>query len=117
MQTKINGRGIKLTEAIKSYAEDKIGKLDKFYNNIIRANITVGMESHHHQKGEIFFAECRLEIPGNDLFASKTEKTLYKAIDKIRDYLELELKKHKVKTRKKDKRKVRNDKEYTVELV
>ena len=33
------------------------------------------------------------------------------------NYLELELKKHKVKTRKKDKRKVRNDKEYTVELV
>ena len=120
MQIKVNGRGIELTEAIRNYAEKKISGLNKFYDKIIRAVITVGVESHHHQKGQIFIAECKLEVPGNDLFASKSEKTLYKAIDKIRDYLEAELKKFKTKSRekeKKDKRRVRNNKEYTVELV
>ena len=120
MQITVNGRGIDLTDAIRDYAEKKIGGLDKFYNKIIRANITVGMENHHHQKGQIFIAECKLEVPGKDLFASKNEKTLYKAIDKIKDYLEGELKKHKVKSRVKDKkdvRRVREHKEYNVDMT
>ncbi|MEK7681064.1 MAG: ribosome-associated translation inhibitor RaiA [Patescibacteria group bacterium] len=117
MQIKINGKGIELTDAINDYVEKKIGGLNKFYDKIIRASVTVGVENRHHQKGQIFIAECKLEVPGKDLFASKNEKTLYKAIDKIRDYLESELKKHKTKSREKDKRKVRSNKEYTVELV
>lgn len=119
MQITVNGKGVELTEAIKDYVEKKIGGLGKFYNNIIRANVTVGVESHHHQKGSIFVAECKLEVPGKDLFAAKNEKTLYKAIDKIRDYLEHELKKHKVKERVKDKkdiRKLRARKEYRPEI-
>lgn len=115
MQVIITAKGIKLTDAIKDYAEKKIGALDKFYDKIIRARIIVGVENRHHLKGEIFIAECRLEVPGNHLFASKNEKDLYKAIDKVRNYLEGELKKHKVMTRekaKKSKRQVRASKEY-----
>ncbi|MFA5062000.1 MAG: ribosome-associated translation inhibitor RaiA [Patescibacteria group bacterium] len=119
MQVIVTGKGLELTDAIRDYAEKKIGSLEKFYNNIIRANVSVGVESHHHQKGSIFVADCKLEVPGKDIFASKNEKTLYKAIDKIRDYLESELKKHKVKERvksKKDMRQVREEKEYKTEL-
>ena len=95
MQILITGKGIELTEAIKEYVDKKISGLDKFLAGIIRADVTVGVESHHHQKGDIYICECKLEIPGKDLFASKTEQTLYKAIDKVRDYLEIEIKKHK----------------------
>jgi len=115
MQVIITGKNIELTDAIKEYVEKKISSLEKFHPKIIRAVVEVGLENHHHLKGEIFVAECKLEIPGNDLFASKNEKTLYKAIDKVRDYLESELKKNKAKIRekdKKDKRKVRDNKEY-----
>lgn len=117
MQIVIGGKGIELTDAIKSYVDKKISGLDKFYPNIIRAVVEVGLDNHHHLKGDIFTAECKLEIPGNDVFASKNEKTLYKAIDKVRDYLEIELKKSKAKTHekeKKDKRDVRTSKEYTI---
>jgi len=117
MQIVTSGKGIELTDAIKDYTEKKISGLDKFYPNIIRAIVEVGVENHHHQKGKIFIAECKLEIPGKDLFASKNEETLYKAIDKVRDYLETELKKNKARTHekdKKDKRQVRESKEYQV---
>ena len=116
MQILITGKGMELTEAIKEYAAKKIGALDKFFDGIIRAHVTVGLENHHHQKGAVFMAECKLEVPGTDLFASKNEPTLYKAIDKIRDYLEGELKKRKVKLRepeKKARRLQRQTKEYT----
>jgi len=117
MQVNIKGKGIELTDAIKAYVEDKISGLDKFYDKIIRASVVVGVESHHHQKGDVFIAECKLEVPGNNLFASKNEKTLYKAVDKIRDYLESELKKHKTLTREKTKvarRQVRESKGYEI---
>lgn len=115
MQIIITGKGMELTGAIKDYVEGKISGLEKFYDHIIRANVTVGVENHHHLKGDVFIAECKLEVPGRDVFASKNEKTLYKAVDKVRDYLEAELKKHKTKERekdKKDKRQVRAVKEY-----
>ncbi|MFA6486503.1 MAG: ribosome-associated translation inhibitor RaiA [Candidatus Magasanikbacteria bacterium] len=118
MQVIITGKGIELTDAIKDYAEKKISGLDKFMEGIIRAHVTVGVETHHHLKGEIFICECKLEIPGNDVFASKNEKTLYKAIDKVRDYLETELKKHKAKFHRndrKDHREGRDVKEYQAE--
>ena len=117
MQIIITGKGIELTDAIKDYAEKKISGLDKFFDGIIRAHVTVGMETRHHQKGSVFVCECKLEIPGNDVFASKNEAVLYKAIDKVRDYLESELKKSKAKLHKSDRKnnqEKRNTKEYTV---
>ena len=118
MQVIISGKGIELTQAIKDYAEKKMSALDKFYDNILRAEIVVGLETRHHLKGKNFICECKLVVPGNDLFAAKDEANLYKAIDKVRDYLEEELKKHKVKEREKEKklkRTVRDAKEYKSE--
>ena len=114
----VSGRGIELTDAIKDYIDKKIGGLDKFYDRIQKAEVKVGKETDHHLKGEIFVAECKLDVPGVDLFASKNEKNLYKAIDKVSDYLEGEIKKHKILERekiKKDKRKVREGKEYKID--
>ncbi len=118
MQINITGKNIELTEAIKDYAEKKFTGLEKFYDKIVRAHIIVGKENHHHLKGEVFICECKLDLTGNDLFVSKTEQDLYKAIDKVHNHLEEELKKHKTLQREKsknDKREVRNSKEYNIE--
>lgn len=118
MQTQITGKNIELTDAIKDYVEKKMLALNKFYNDkIIRAEVVVGVNSDHHQNGDKFFAECKLDVPGKNLFALKEEDSLYKAIDKIRDYLEAELKKYKLKqqVQSKDKKTGRDDKEYKME--
>jgi len=118
MQINITAKNFELTDAIKNYVEKKISGLDKFYDKIIRAKVIVGKENQHHLKGEVFLCECKLEVPGNDLFVVKTEKDLYKAIDKVKDHLENELTKFKVIQREKDKknkRLVRDSKEYKIE--
>ncbi len=118
MQINITGKGVDLTEPIKNYVDKKIGRLERFFDQIIRAVITVGVESRHHQKGEIFFAEGKLEIPGNDVFVSETAVSLYGAIDNLRGRLEGEIKKHKVKMRERAKlaRKIlRERKEYQIQ--
>ena len=118
MQIQITGKNIELSEAIKDYVNKKMLALNKFYNDkIIRADVVVGIGNDHHLKGKKFFAECKLDVPGKNLFAIKEEDVLYKAIDKIRDYLEIELNKHKSKQRvsEKDKKIRRANKEYKIE--
>ncbi len=118
MKIVISGRGVELTEAIKDYVQKKFGGLEKFFACIARADVTIGMENHHHQKGEIFFAECKLAVPGNDVFDKKTAGSVYAAVDLLHDYLAAELKKHKAKLRgneKKQKTARRNNKEYNPE--
>jgi len=112
MNINIKGTNIELTEAIKNYAEEKISSLNKFFDNIQTADIDVGMNSHHHQKGDIFYAEVNLSVPGKLLRVVKEEPDLYKAIDKVKDHLKVELEKMKEKMRAKDKKVLRSEKEY-----
>ncbi len=119
MKIQITGRGLDLTESIKDYITKKAESLNKFYNSkIVRSEVVVGINSRHHAKGDMFFAECKLQVPGKELFASKQADTLYKAMDLIRDYLEVELKKYKLKQRvtEKEKKQRRQAKEYEIEI-
>lgn len=115
MQLTISIRGTERTAAIEQYIEKKLGNLEKYFKPIVRAEIVAGLETHHHQKGGIFFAEGKLEVPGSDIFAKKTANGLYEAVDVLRDHLEQELKKHKIKLQgnvKKAKTVARLNKEY-----
>lgn len=116
MQINISGKNMELTGAIKEYVDKKIGGLEKFYSRIIKADVSVGLVTTKHNNGRIYVAECKLDVPGKDLYASKVEeKDLYKAIDKVKDYLEIVLKKHKRKLegrRKEERKATRKAKEY-----
>jgi putative sigma-54 modulation protein len=107
MTINIHGTGIELTDAIKEYAEEKMSQLTKFFDNIQQINIDVGKQSHHHNKGEVFYAEVNVHIPGHMLRIVKEEQDLYKAIDKVKDHFKVELEKIKEKMRRKDKSELR----------
>lgn len=112
MNVKIKGTGMELTEPIRKYAEEKINSLTKFFDNIINADIDVGMRSHHHLNGKIYYAEVNLSVPGKIIRVVKESENLYKAIDKVKDHLKVELEKMKEKMRRKDRKVLRSGKEY-----
>jgi putative sigma-54 modulation protein len=115
MKITISGSQLETTEAMHKYVEKKFASLEKFFNKILDVKVILGLETHHRLKGEIFFAECKMQVPGKDLFAKKTAKDIYAAVDIVRDELEAELKKYKQKLRgnvKKNKTEARNNKEY-----
>ena len=118
MKINISGKNMDLTEAIKEYVEKKIGGLDKYYDKIEMADVSVGLTTTKQNKGKIYVAECKLAVPGKDLYASKVEeKDLYKAIDKIKDYLLAEINKHKAKLEERQRtqrKETRDSKEYTI---
>ena len=110
----IKATGMELTPAIRQYAEDKINSLNKFFDNIVQADIDVGMTTHHHRKGKIFYAEVNLHVPPHGKLERivKEEEDLYKAIDKVKDHFKVELERMKEKLRHKDKQELRDTKEY-----
>ncbi|OGH58827.1 MAG: ribosomal subunit interface protein [Candidatus Magasanikbacteria bacterium RIFCSPHIGHO2_01_FULL_33_34] len=111
----IKGTGIELTEAIKQYVEEKFGDLDKFFDNIQKIEVDVGLRSQHHNKGNIFYAEVNVHVPGRSIRVVKETEDLYKAIDKVRDHLKSELKEFKDKLNRVDKQELRDTKEYDIE--
>ena len=118
MQVIVSGKGVELTTAIQDYVDKKLGGLEKFFKPIMRLSVTVGMETKHHVQGEVFYAEAKVEVTGNDVFAKETSKDLYSAVDLLKNVLEAELKKHKVKLQgnaKKKKQAARAAKEYQAE--
>ena len=98
MNIKIKSTKMELTEAIRVYIEEKVNMLEKYLGNIpaINCDFEVERMTGHH-KGEVFRAEINLEVPGEILRVEKSEEDLYKAIDKVKDHLELMIVKHREK--------------------
>lgn len=99
MEVAIKGTKLKLTPQIKSYVQEKMNMLDKFLGRVqvINAEFEVELTTHHHVKGEIYRAEANIEVKGELLRVEKTEKDIFKAIDKVKDHMAMVITKYKSK--------------------
>lgn len=108
----IHGTGIELTDAIKGYALKKVVALEKFFQKVTKVEVDLGMRTHHHQKGKVYYAEANVYMQGGLVRVSKDAEDLYKAIDSVKDHLKIELDSVKEKKRTKNKTAIRKNKEY-----
>lgn len=99
MQLRLKATNLELTEAIRDYFQAKMDMVEKYLGDISIINCDVEIEKSvgSQHKGEIFRAEVNLQVPHELLRVEKTEEDLYKAIDKVKDHLELVIKKYKEK--------------------
>ena len=100
MKTAIKATNLDLTPEIKKAIEEKIATLDKFIPHIdstIEAFVEVALETRHHQKGKIYYAEVNIKVPGKILRSEAREENIYKAINTAKDELQAIIKKHKGK--------------------
>lgn len=99
MDIKIKATRLELTPAIRDYFQMKMDMIEKYLGDIKVINCDVEIEKAvgGQNKGEIFRAEVNLEVPQKLLRVERTEDDLYKAIDKVKDHLELVIKKYKDK--------------------
>ncbi len=113
MTITIHATKTELTDSIREHAEKKVRSLEKYFDRIVSAAVDVGLESTHHQKGKIYYAEVNLHLPGGKMIrVTKNAEDLYKAIEKVKDHLKVELTKLKEKMRDKDRDEVRSAKGY-----
>lgn len=106
MQTRITARHYPLNDGLKEFAQERIGNLVKFFDNIIDAHMILDQERHN------VVAELSLKVYGAQL-ASKAKSTDMRAsIDQAVDKMEKQLKKYKTKLKQKDQLKLTRGKAY-----
>lgn len=105
MQIKLKATKLEMTDAIRDYIQEKMDMIEKYLGSIQVLNCDVEIEKSvgNQHKGEIFRAEVNLQLPHEILRVEKTEEDMYKAIDKVKDHLELVIKKYKEKLFDKNK--------------
>ena len=89
----IRGKNLEVTDSIKSYIEEKIGKLDKYFEKPgeLTANVIVRV------KGKDQIVEVTIPAKKIILRGEESSEDLYASIDLVSDKLERQIKKNKAK--------------------
>ena len=93
MELVIRGDKIKVTEAMKNYIEEKVGKLDKYIEDSsnIRANVLVKVKNHNQ------IIEITIPLKSFILRSEESQEDIYAAVDKAVDKLERQIRKNKTR--------------------
>lgn len=91
MQLNISGHHLEVTDAIRAYAENKIGRLERHYDHITNVRVVLSVDKLVQR------AEATVHANGIELFASADDADLYAAIDALSNKLDRQVLKHKEK--------------------
>lgn len=92
---------MELTEAIRDHVLKKVTNLEKLLNGIktekgeVMVRFEVSKTTNHHKNGDIFQANCEINIDGKDFYSSAEDEDLYSAIDEVKENLFHEIGKNK----------------------
>lgn len=93
MQVNITARHFEVTDGIKQHIEEKIGKLEKYSQDIVQAHVILEIQKYRH------IAEITVLAKKIKLTATATAEDMYSAIDLVIHNLEEQVRKHKDKVR------------------
>jgi putative sigma-54 modulation protein len=91
------GRNIEITDAMRSYAEDKLQKLNRFSDQIVDARVVMSYDERIG--GEPARVEVQVNVPNGMVRAEERGVDTYAAVDLVVDKLERQLKRHKARQR------------------
>ena len=112
MKINIRGSKIKITDAMKDYINEKIGRLDKYLENPddITASVVVRV------KGKDQTVEVTIPVHKFILRGEDTHQDLYAAVDLVSDKLERQIRKNKTRMKKKiDKKNINFNIDFEIE--
>ena len=93
MNISIRGDKLEITEAMKTYAKEKLEKLNKYLDSPekVDANIFVKVRNHSHK------IEVTIPLKKFILRAEEEQEDFYAAIDVVMDKLERQIRKNKTR--------------------
>ena len=95
MKVKVSAIHFTVDKKLVQFIEEKVGKLETFYDKIISAEAILKLEEGASKENKV--VEIKLNVPGKDLFAKKTSKSFEAAADNVVEALRRQIRKHKTK--------------------
>lgn len=92
MQITVTGHQMDVTEPLRNYASEKIGRLQNHFDNVMTSNVVLHVEKNRHK------AEATIFAKGVTIHANAEDGDMYAAIDLLADKLDRQVLKHKEKT-------------------
>ncbi|MCB0430178.1 MAG: ribosome-associated translation inhibitor RaiA [Flavobacteriales bacterium] len=99
MNLKIHSIHFDADQKLVSFVQDRVNKLEQFYDNIIGGEVYLRLEKGVNGNDNKV-AEIRLNIPGKELFAKKHAKSFEESTDVTVEALRRQIKRHKEKLQK-----------------
>jgi len=96
MEITIRGKNIELTPALKDYIDDKVGRLERYFESINGVDVALTVE-HHRSIEKTQRAEVTMYVNGTVIRAEESSVSMYSSIDIVVEKLERQLKKYKSK--------------------
>lgn len=93
MQVSVNFKNFDSSDALKSYVQGKLDKLDKLLDSPVEANVVFSVEKIRH------IAEVTLTGDRLNIHATEESESMYSSIDMVVDKIRKQIKKTKEKTR------------------
>ena len=91
MQVNISGHQLDVTDAMREYVGEKLGKLERHFDKITNVQVIMQVEKLKHK------IEATLHVAGREVVANAEHEDMYAAIDLLTDKLDRQLIKHKEK--------------------
>ncbi len=110
MNITLRGDKIKITDAMKEYADEKLERLNKYLDDSdnVKANIVVKVQNYKQK------VEVTIPLKSFILRAEEVQDDFYSAIDIVVDKIERQIRKNKTKLQSK---KIKNSKEIVFDYI
>lgn len=92
MQITVKGKHMDVTDALRSYAEEKVSKVSRYLDNLVSADVTMTVERNWH------IVLINIIGEGFDIHGEERTKDMYQSIDRATSKLERQAKRQKAKS-------------------
>ena len=99
MHIHVNGRNLEVTDAIKAYVKEKVGKVAAHYDQIQGIDVVLTVIKNP-SVSDSHIAEVNCKMLGDTVRVEEKAESMYASIDLVADKLERQVKKFKEKSSK-----------------
>ena len=99
MHIHVNGRNIEITDAIKAYVKEKIGKVATRYDQIQAIDVVLSVIKNPAAEGK-HIAEVTCKTNSGSIRCEEAAESMYASIDLVSDKLDRQVRKFKEKNSK-----------------
>lgn len=107
MRIYVNGKNIEITDAIKAYVKEKLGKVTTHYDQITGLDVVLSVVKNPAASDK-HVAEVSCKLNSGVIHLEEAAESMYASIDLLADKLDRQVKKHKDKSLYSDKSTIRN---------
>ena len=91
MNLNLSGHHLDITPALRTYVQDKLGRVTRHFDHVIDAHVVLSVDKLRQK------AEVTLHVRGKDIHCASEDADLYAAIDLLIDKLDRQVLKYKGK--------------------